>query len=438
MASGIGSAVSNAVSFVRNMASNIGAAVRGAINFFLEMPRRIMGALSGLGSQLVGVGRNLMQGFVNGVTGMASRLVASVTAPIKDAINGAKSLLGIHSPSRVFRQIGDYVGQGLEQGLKGSTSGVLAASKRMSNAIGQAFESRQISEGAAHNAYLTINAGTKQLLDAASRRASVASRLKAANTALTKATKTRDDYRNTVSEGLSKFDVSKATSSGNLLQTLRNRVAQTKTFTTVMSKLRKAGLDATSYQQFIASGVDALPLAQQLLSGGSSQIKEVASLQGQLGKASSAFATSAANDLYGAGVNAAQGLVKGLQSQQAALDKQMKKIADSMTNAIKRNLGIHSPSRVMRDEVGAMMGAGIAEGIAQSARSINNAVTGTLTSARVVGVKGASRSTSSDVAQHTPTTVDRSFKAPITINEAKDPLGSAGRIGAELDKWGRM
>jgi phage-related protein len=88
-----------------------------------------------------------------------------------------------------------------------------------------------------------------------------------------------------------------------------------------------------------------------------------------LSSAANSLASSAANQLYGAGVNAAQGLVNGLKSQQALITKQMDVIAASMVKAIKKALGIHSPSRVMRDQVGSQIVAGLVSGITRDAGS---------------------------------------------------------------------
>jgi hypothetical protein len=53
--------------------------------------------------------------------------------------------------------------------------------------------------------------------------------------------------------------------------------------------------------------------------------------------------------LYQAGVEAARGIVKGLQSQQSLIEKQMDAIALAMLKAIKKALGIKSPSREMME-----------------------------------------------------------------------------------------
>ncbi|MFS2075510.1 MULTISPECIES: hypothetical protein [unclassified Curtobacterium] len=87
-------------------------------------------------------------------------------------------------------------------------------------------------------------------------------------------------YRDSVLSNLTKFDVTSSSMGGGLVDQLTDLVSKTKLFTATMSKLRKAGLDAASYQQLIAKGVSALPLSQDFLVGGKGQIKQVASLQG--------------------------------------------------------------------------------------------------------------------------------------------------------------
>ena len=63
-----------------------------------------------------------MVGFINGVAGLGRRLIDAVLGPVRGAIDGAKRLLGIHSPSRVFRQIGVFTGEGFVQGLSAMES----------------------------------------------------------------------------------------------------------------------------------------------------------------------------------------------------------------------------------------------------------------------------------------------------------------------------
>lgn len=90
----------------------------------------ILGAIGDLGSLLYDTGANLVNGFINGVQSMANSLIESVKGPIDDAIQGAKNLLGIASPSKVFRQIGRYTSEGL-------ALGILDGGQRAESAIAQ-------------------------------------------------------------------------------------------------------------------------------------------------------------------------------------------------------------------------------------------------------------------------------------------------------------
>jgi predicted MFS family arabinose efflux permease len=69
----------------------------------------------------------------------------------------------------------------------------------------------------------------------------------------------------------------------------------------------------------------------------------------------------------------AEGLVKGLESQASKIEDQMLKIADSMVKAIKKALGIHSPSRVLA-KIGAYVGQGFRKGLLSEQSNIAAAV----------------------------------------------------------------
>lgn len=98
-----------------------------------------------------------------------------------------------------------------------------------------------------------------------------------------------------------------------------------------------------------------------------------ARLPGQIG----AFAQGAWNSLVGAfsgaasiGSNIIRGIVSGLNP--GPIIARMKEIASSALDTVKSYLGIHSPSRVFRDQVGKQIGAGMALGISDSASLVSN------------------------------------------------------------------
>ncbi|MTW85083.1 hypothetical protein F3157_05350 [Virgibacillus dakarensis] len=104
---------------------------------------RVTDFLSGI--NLRDMGKNVIQGFINGVGDKASSLVDKVKGVVGDAIQGAKNLLGIHSPSKVFAQIGRYTGEGFIVGMDRMTSKVTQASNRMTGAaIPKAYNGKAV------------------------------------------------------------------------------------------------------------------------------------------------------------------------------------------------------------------------------------------------------------------------------------------------------
>lgn len=66
-----------------------------------------------------GVGRNIISGIANGLKGAAGAIVEAAKGAAERALNAAKNALGIHSPSRVFRdQVGKMMALGMGIGFE--------------------------------------------------------------------------------------------------------------------------------------------------------------------------------------------------------------------------------------------------------------------------------------------------------------------------------
>ena len=119
----IGNAARTASSLARNGFSALVSGVVGYIGRLLsnvrQIPGRIRAALGNLSGLLRGVGRNMIQGMINGIGSMGGALVSAAKRIAGRAVDGIKSFLGIHSPSRVFAQIGAFTGQGFIDGITG-------------------------------------------------------------------------------------------------------------------------------------------------------------------------------------------------------------------------------------------------------------------------------------------------------------------------------
>jgi hypothetical protein len=87
-----------------------------------------------------GVGRDLVVGLANGVKANAVAVWEAVKGVVSGGITRAKNLLGIRSPSRVFQEIGDYIGQGLAIGIEGGSARVEAATRKLTEAARRAAE----------------------------------------------------------------------------------------------------------------------------------------------------------------------------------------------------------------------------------------------------------------------------------------------------------
>lgn len=88
------------------------------VGFFSGILGKITGAIGDVGGALFTTGKNIIQGLIDGIGSMMGAIGRAVINIVPEAIRGPfESLLGIHSPSRVFRGYGVNIGQGLVLGI---------------------------------------------------------------------------------------------------------------------------------------------------------------------------------------------------------------------------------------------------------------------------------------------------------------------------------
>ena len=86
------------------------------------------------------VGRYLMEGLANGIKDGIDWVVNAAKGVAERAVSAAKSALGIHSPSKVFKGIGQFVSQGLGIGIANQAYKAVDAVKSMSSQMVNAFD----------------------------------------------------------------------------------------------------------------------------------------------------------------------------------------------------------------------------------------------------------------------------------------------------------
>ena len=106
-----------ALEAARQLENRIREGVDDAVRDIQSLPRRAAESLANAGTALASAGRDLVQGFINGITSKLGELRAAAQE-IADSVAGSVAgFLGIQSPSRVMMEIGDDVMKGLSIGI---------------------------------------------------------------------------------------------------------------------------------------------------------------------------------------------------------------------------------------------------------------------------------------------------------------------------------
>ena len=79
----------------------------------------IVGAFNQLGVDIVGIGKNIIDGLIKGIMDNAAAVATALDSVVQGAVDGVLGFLGIQSPSRLFADIGSQMAEGLIQGLRG-------------------------------------------------------------------------------------------------------------------------------------------------------------------------------------------------------------------------------------------------------------------------------------------------------------------------------
>lgn len=115
----IGSVWANIRDLVSAGVQGLMAVIRGfsPVSAFSTAFLAVWGFLSGLVGRFRTFGVNIIQGLIGGIKSMAGAVTSAISSVVGNVAGRAKSMLGINSPSRVFRQFGSWVSEGLAIGI---------------------------------------------------------------------------------------------------------------------------------------------------------------------------------------------------------------------------------------------------------------------------------------------------------------------------------
>lgn len=103
----------------KSILSNAAGAVGGLVSGIVSA---IKGVFAGAGSLLKNAGSQLISGLWNGISGAIGGLYDKIKGALSGLVDKAKEALGIHSPSRVFRdEVGRYIPPGISEGIDKAT-----------------------------------------------------------------------------------------------------------------------------------------------------------------------------------------------------------------------------------------------------------------------------------------------------------------------------
>lgn len=121
--------INNVISWGRNLANQGLEAARNLFN-------NIVNTITSLPGQMLSLGENIVRGIWNGMGNLKNWIVEKVKELARGILDGMKSALGIHSPSKLFKdEVGRFIPQGVAVGIEADTDSALKAIDNMNDDI---------------------------------------------------------------------------------------------------------------------------------------------------------------------------------------------------------------------------------------------------------------------------------------------------------------
>jgi tape measure domain-containing protein len=390
-----------------------------------EIANKVLGILKkvpGISSpakETIAIGEFMMMGLVKGMENNTRGLFDTAEDIAWGVIGRFQETFQTKSPSKVMAEIGKFVAEGFAQGLRGGKEDINSAFEELNTMLTEAMvnaretiieEEAKLDElrkakkpdmeairaaekavaenesilkrsKAAHDALVhSLKDEKAELIKIAVEFDNVSNKLKAAQDKLKSLQEAKaaavqgfaDQYATlpglTDTEGITGQE-----QLANYMEALKNQADAVAAYRITLDELRKLGLDDATYQKLLEEGTADQEFATALLAGGKTAIEGLNALDKNLKTESDKLAKNAGKNLHDAGILAAKGLVKGLQSQMDELIAQAEAMADAINKAFRMRLKLKSPSRVFIEN-GKQIMEGLAIGIANSAKSVTDAV----------------------------------------------------------------
>ena len=105
------------LSLGRNLIKSMASGIKGSVNAIIDAIKAILHNITHPFDEVSwsSIGKNAIDGIKNGIVGAAKGLADAAKGAVENAFNGIKNFLGIHSPSRLMR---DVIGKNMVAGIE--------------------------------------------------------------------------------------------------------------------------------------------------------------------------------------------------------------------------------------------------------------------------------------------------------------------------------
>ncbi|MFB2002421.1 terminase [Staphylococcus aureus] len=147
MSQALGHVKSKGSQWVSSIVSTMGRFVQGIVSGFFRVVssvgngmRNAVNKVKSFASSFVSAGLDMMRGLVNGIKQGMSWVANAARNAASNALKAAKSVLGIHSPSREFMGVGMFTMQGFAIGIDKHVGSAVSSVKQASRKVMDAFQ----------------------------------------------------------------------------------------------------------------------------------------------------------------------------------------------------------------------------------------------------------------------------------------------------------
>lgn len=132
---------SNTISKIKSGIGNIWSSIKEKFDAFKT---NLSNWFSGKAESFKSLGKNIIAGIKKGITDKIGEIKTALTNGLSSALTSVKKLLGIHSPSRVFRdEVGQFIALGIGTGITGNMQEVVKDTATLAGAIQNELNSKE-------------------------------------------------------------------------------------------------------------------------------------------------------------------------------------------------------------------------------------------------------------------------------------------------------